>query len=204
MTRPAFWKLTVGFQVTRAVAVQEPESGRSWSTMLRWASLLPPWMSSPGWALRFSEPPSTERNWSSRRTTLQREVSSVVPSNWSLPGHEASGGYASMSISTLRERSPSLTVNVAVYSPGSSYVWLAFAVVASVVPSFVKSHAYWSGSPSASVPVPVKFTASAAGPATLSAVADAVGEAFDATPLPMNVNSSRSNRSVARMPGRPR
>jgi PKD repeat protein len=33
---------------------------------------------------------------------------------------DASGGYASMSISTLRERSPSLTVNLAVYSPGSA------------------------------------------------------------------------------------
>ena len=85
--------------------------------MLR-CPVAPPWMSSPGWALRFSEPPSTDRNWSSRRTTLQRDVSSVVPSNSSLPGHDASGGYASMSISTLRERSPSLTVNVAVYWPG--------------------------------------------------------------------------------------
>ena len=117
MTRPAFWKLTVGFQVTRAVAVHGPESGRSWSTMLR-CPVAPPWMSSPGWALRFSVPPLTDRKLSSRRTTLQRPVSSVVPSNSSLPGQDASGGYASMSISTLRERSPSLTVNFAVYSPG--------------------------------------------------------------------------------------
>ena len=52
--------------------------------------------------------------------------------------------------------------------------------------------------------MPVKLTASGAGPATLSACADAVGAEFDATPLPMNVNSSRSNRSFGFSPGRPR
>ena len=50
----------------------------------------------------------------------------------------------------MRERAPSLTVNVAVYVPGVAYVWVAFAVVASTVPSDVKSHAYVSGSPSGS------------------------------------------------------
>ena len=74
-------------------------------------------------------------------------------------------------------------MNVAVYWPGSAYVWVAFAVVASTVPSDVKSHAYVIASPSGSLPVPVKFTVSGAEPATLSACADAVGVAFDATPL---------------------
>jgi hypothetical protein len=85
--------------------------------MLR-CPVAPPWMSSPGCPLRFSVPLETDRKVSSLRTTLQREASRVVPSNWSFPGHDASGGYASTSISVLVDRSPSLTVNVAVYWPG--------------------------------------------------------------------------------------
>ena len=99
-------------------------------------------MSWPGWPVMFSVPLLTFMNAASSRTTVcQRERSSAVPSNSSLPGHDSIGAVTAIWICTVRERTPSLTLNVAVYSPGSVYVWLALAVVASTVPSDVKSHA---------------------------------------------------------------
>ncbi len=164
--------------------------------MLRWP-VAPPWMSSPGWALRFSEPPSTDRNvvvtahHAPARGVERRPVELVVA---------RAGRQRRVRLDVDLDAARALAVADRelgrVLARLACTCGVAFAVVASTVPSFVKSHAYVSVSPSASAPVPVKLTASGAGPATLSACADAVGAEFDAMPLPMNVNSSRSNRSV--------
>jgi hypothetical protein len=141
---PAFWKLAVGFQVIRVVAVHGPKSGRSSSTMFcigPCAPLSDPAKMSPGrdWIVRL--PPPTIRSLGTSRTTLHRLRSSAVPVKSSSPGQPAIGGKASILTVAVRERPPaSLTFSVAVWTPTVEYVCAASFVVASTVPSLWKSH----------------------------------------------------------------
>ena len=98
----------------------------------------PPKMSC-GAETRFRAPSETDRRSSSRRMTSQRS-SSASPSNES-----ESGGPHGTSVRTLTVTvsvvvpAASVTVSVASYVPGSSYVWVGLTSV-EVAPS-PKSHA---------------------------------------------------------------
>ena len=94
---------------TFVVAVQPP-AGAGWPIRFL-ALVLPPYMS-PATASITSPPFSTRYSFASSRTTLHLEVSSALPSNWSVPVSQ-SASTVTVNVRTLLRPSPSVAVTLA-------------------------------------------------------------------------------------------